>query len=371
MPQEQLGYVELEWTCKNCGTRNPGTRKNCASCGAAMSAKDEFQLPAQQELVTDAEKIKQAEAGPDVACPYCGTRNAATATSCKQCGGDLKGAQARTRGGVLGAFDGAPQPEVKCQTCGTPNPANAAKCKSCGASLKRSASKAPTAPLKRSASRAPTAPQIAAPARAFNPLLIGGIIALVLLCAVGAYFVLGRTSDITATVAGVNWQRTIAIMALMPVRDATWQDQLPPDAKVLGCELKQRRYSDSPEPNSEKVCGTPYVIDQGTGLGKVVQDCQYLVKDEYCSYTRLQWTVIDTVAARGTDLNPNWPALALKSDQREGNRSEEYRVSFQSDGQRYTYTPSSANEFVRYKPGSLWKLKVNAIGSIVETQPAQ
>jgi hypothetical protein len=357
MPQEELGYVELEWTCKNCGTRNPGSRKNCANCGAAMGAQANFELPAQQEIIKDEAKVKEASVGPDIACPYCGTRNAANATVCKQCGGDLKGAQAREAGGVLGAFDATKQPDIKCQTCGTMNPASALTSKSCGAKLQRPTPK-------------PEPQAIVAP-RSFNPWLIVGIVAFLLLCAVVSYFLFFRTSDSNGTVTGVNWQRTIAIMALVPVRDATWKDQLPADANVMSCELKSRGYSDSPQPNSEKVCGTPYVLDQGNGNGKVVQDCQYLVKDEYCSYTRMQWGVVDTVAARGTDLNPVWPALALQASQREGNRAEEYRVQFDANGERYTYTPSSLNEFTRYKPGSHWKLTVNGLGDIVQTEPAQ
>lgn len=356
MPQEEVGYVELEWTCKNCGTRNPGTRKTCASCGAALSAQTQFELPAQQELVRDETKLTNAQAGPDVACPYCGTPNPGSATVCKQCGGDLKGAQARTAGGVLGAFDDSPQVEIRCATCGTLNPANATKCKSCGAPLSRP--------------KPQTAPPTTAPAPSIPKVwLIAGILAVILLCA-GAAFFLFRTSDTRATVDNVNWQRTIALLALSPVRDAAWQDRVPSDATNVRCELKDRRYSDSPEPNSKKICGTPYVIDQGNGTGKVVQDCQYLVQDQYCSFTRLQWTVVDTVAARGTDLTPYWPALNLQNQQREGNRSEDFRVEFVSGSDRYTYNPASAQEFANYKIGSRWKLTVNGLGSIVHTEPA-
>lgn len=356
MPQEELGYVELEWTCKNCGTRNPGTRKNCASCGAAMNAQTQFELPAQQGLIKDETQIAGAAVGPDVACPYCGTRNAGNATACKQCGGDLKGAQARMAGGVLGAFDDSPQAEIKCATCGTLNPANATKCKSCGATLQR-----PKAPVVASTpAPAPSIPRF---------WLIGGIIAVLLLCA-GVMFLMLRTSDTRATVEDVNWQRTIAVMALAPVRDATWKEQIPSDAEVLSCELRDRRYSDSPEPNSKKICGTPYVIDQGNGFGKTVQDCQYLVQDQYCSFTRMQWTVVDTIAARGTDLNPYWPALSLQNQQREGNRSEDFRVEFVSGNNRFTYNPASAQEFARFRPGSQWVLKVNALGAVAEAVPA-
>ncbi len=58
MTQQELGYVELEWTCANCGTRNPGTRKHCASCGAAQPKDVKFELPAQQELIKDEAKFK-------------------------------------------------------------------------------------------------------------------------------------------------------------------------------------------------------------------------------------------------------------------------------------------------------------------------
>lgn len=358
MPQKELGYIELEWTCPNCGTRNPGTRKNCSSCGAAMPKDAKFELPAQQAFITDAEKIQAAKSGPDIACPYCGTRNPAGATSCKQCGGDLTGGKARFKGGVLGAFDDTPAAEVKCQNCGTLNPATALKCSNCGASLKRPEPK--PQPVTQSL----------APGFRLNPLMIGGIVAALLLCAVGAYFLFARTSDVVGTVATTGWQRSIAVMAQVPVRDANWQDQIPSGANVLACELKPRRFSQVPVANSVEVCGTPYVIDQGNGTGKSVQDCQYQVSEQYCSFTRLQWSVINTIESRGTDLQPTWPLFSLATGEKEGNRAEEYRVTFDSGGQQYTYTPDTAADFARFQRGTRWNLTVNGIGAITSLQPA-
>ncbi len=200
--------------------------------------------------------------------------------------------------------------------------------------------------------------------------MIGGIVGVLLLCAVGAFFLFGRTTELVGTVAGVTWQRSIAIMAQTPVRAADWRAQIPNDAKVLSCELKPRRYSNVQEPNSTQVCGTPYLVDQGNGTAKSVQDCQYRVSEQYCSYTRLQWTVINTLVARGTDLQPTWPNLALATGEREGNRAEEYRVIFDAGGQQYTYQPQNTNEFARFQRGSRWQMKVNGIGSITELQPA-
>jgi hypothetical protein len=160
-------------------------------------------------------------------------------------------------------------------------------------------------------------------------------------------------------------------MAMVPVRDADWQDRVPAGATVLGCELKPRRFSDSPGENSREVCGTPYVVDEGSGVGKVVQDCQYEISEQYCSFTRMQLSVVDTVAARGTDLNPDWPALALAAGQSQGNRAEDYRVIFDAGGTRYEYAPRDAADFARYQQGSRWNLKLNGLGSIINTEPAQ
>ena len=233
MPQEELGYVELEWTCKNCGTRNPGSRKTCMNCGAAMGAQDKFALPAQQELIKDADTLAQAKQAPDVRCPFCGTLNPANARSCKQCGGDLQGAVARVQGGVLGAFDDSKQPDVKCPNCGTLNPASATICSNCGATLSRPAS--PVATLPATATLAPRVP-----AAGLNPLLIGAAVVLLLLCIGGGIWFITRTSESAATVSSLNWQRTIAIQALVPIQHADWQDQVPSDAQIKSCELKPR-----------------------------------------------------------------------------------------------------------------------------------
>ena len=118
MPQETVGFVNLEWTCKRCGSKNPGTTKICSSCGNVMSETDKFELPAQQELIKDEAVIAKAERGPDVTCKYCGARNAADAKNCSQCSADLTEGTARKAGEVLGAFSAEKKPDVKCPYCG-------------------------------------------------------------------------------------------------------------------------------------------------------------------------------------------------------------------------------------------------------------
>ena len=95
MTQKELGYVELEWTCPACNTRNPGTARKRTQCGAAQPAEVKFEQAPEEKLITDEAKIAEAKAGPDIYCAYCGTRNPSTATACKQCTAPLAEGKAR------------------------------------------------------------------------------------------------------------------------------------------------------------------------------------------------------------------------------------------------------------------------------------
>jgi ribosomal protein L40E len=364
MTQKTVGYVELEWTCTYCGTRNPGTQKKCSGCGAMMGEKDQFESPVQQELITDQEKLAHAKRGlADIHCPYCGTRNLAGSEKCKHCGGDLTGAKAREKGRVVGTYKDGSVADVPCPFCGTPNPANAVKCKKCGGSLQKPVEEAPAA-------EPAAAPK---PRSRFAGLAIGAV-ALLCIVAAAVFFILsGRTTDTSAVVQSVMWERSVQILEQRPVTHEDWEDQIPAGAPILSCSKEYRRTQSEPAPGAEEVCGTPYTIDQGDGTGKVVQDCEYRIYDDRCKYTVNEWTVVDRAVVQGSDLNPQWPRMSLQSGQREGNQAEEYVVTFRADdGQAtYTYHVNSADEFSRFNAGSYWTLKVNTFGDVTDAEPAR
>ena len=135
MVKKSIGYVHLEWTCQYCETRNPGTAKFCMACGKEQTEDVEFHQAADEKLITDAEEIARAKAGPDIHCPYCEARNPATAKFCGACGGDIAEGTRRKKGRVVGAHRKEAAAPVTCPACGTANPASARKCLSCGANL--------------------------------------------------------------------------------------------------------------------------------------------------------------------------------------------------------------------------------------------
>ncbi|OGO66757.1 MAG: hypothetical protein A2029_03150 [Chloroflexi bacterium RBG_19FT_COMBO_47_9] len=355
MTQKELGYVELEWTCKRCGTINPGMKRVCTNCGAPIGQDDKFELPDQQELITDQEKLEEAGKGPSIHCPYCNVLNSADAKICIQCGGDIQEGLARQAGEVLGAYKAEAVPDKPCPFCNQPVKANAQRCPNCGGSLveitKHTATQSKTQK---------TPIWLIVAGIAVGVMCIASIIAFIALS--------NRTNDVTARVVDRNWQLSIEIREKQPVQKSNWSEDVPSDAQDVSCEDKYKETRTEPAPNSVEVCGTPYTVDQGSGAGMVVQDCEYQVYASYCDYTILDWTVVDSVIAQGMDTNPVWPVLTLQSGQQEGDRSEQYYVTFNADGETYTYDPADLSEYSQFETGSEWILSINTFGEIKELQ---
>lgn len=360
MAKREVGYVELIWTCPTCGTRNPGPQRTCAGCGSPQPDNVKFELPVAASVLEDADKVAEAQAGPDIHCGYCGARNPAGAKICRQCGGDLSQGAARPTGAVLGAPGEVQVTEVTCPNCGTTNTSADSVCHACGTRLKQPVAAAvPTRP--------PAEPVPSGP----NWMLIAfGAIAIVAIFVAVLTMIRGmRTSDVTATVADAYWARRVMIEAPVAVQREAWRDQIPYGAPVGACRREVRSYSPVPVSGAQEICGTPYVVDTGTGYGRMEQDCQYAVLDQRCAYTATEWRVIDTLVAEGSGFNVRWPNAALGAQQRVAGQTEEYQCVFDVDGKRYAYAPRSVPEYELCQPGSEFELTINGFGDVVAVEP--
>jgi DNA-directed RNA polymerase subunit RPC12/RpoP len=358
MTKKNLGYVQLEWTCPACETRNPGPAKKCTNCGAPQPEDVQFEQAVQEIVIEDEKLIEKAKAGPDVHCPYCGTRNPAGAVTCSNCMGDLTDAAAREQGKVLGKHQKEAQPDVACPYCGTMNLATAVKCANCQANLQKPEPQPQPQPV------------AAAKRRGLSVVGIVAIVAVIALCIFVASLFF-RTDDVIGRVSSVEWTRTVAIEGLVPVERSDFLEDIPQGVAYGDCRQELHRVQDSPAPNSQEVCGTPYTVDTGTGVGEVVQDCQYEVYADYCSYTVDEWQQVDVMTVTGNDFAPLWPQPQLTVDQRMGSQEEQYEVVFQGDGEQYTYTTASLDRFAQFSVGSEWVLQVNQLGGVVSVEPAR
>lgn len=352
MPQESLGFVKLEWTCPNCQTRNPGPQKTCSGCGSAQPPDVKFEQMQQEQFVTDQAEIEKAKAGADIICPYCQARNPAGTQVCVGCGGSLGEAKPRESGAVLGALHDKPAAEIACPACGEMSPANTMRCPKCGSPMVK--------PQETSAEKP----------GGCSPMMIAiGVGMLVLF--IFLIVMLTRTSEVVGTVQSVAWTRAVPIMEMRDVSESDWRQEIPSGARVGTCEERPYGLQDS-EPVSgryDKICGTPYTVDNGSGFGEVKQDCQFQVYREFCQYMIKKWVEVDRVTLQGSDLSPKWPDVLLQAGQQEGERLEAYQVNFSADGKNYKYTTSDYNLFARFNQGSSWTLKVNAFDAVVDITP--
>lgn len=361
MAQKIVGYTELEWVCPNCSTHNPGPDKTCNGCGAPQPKDVRFQQRRRDELITDEDKIAAAIAGADIHCPFCGTRNKADAEVCINCGGELEGGHEREEGQVLGAFQSGPASEVTCPHCGSLNPDTAYNCSNCGGVI----SEPPMLP---------PAPAAGAPTqkKKMSPLMIGLIgIGVIALCAILIFLfnLFTRTTDTIGQVAGREWQRSVVLEHFGPVNRDGWAAQIPSGARVGTCEMKYHHTQDFPAPDSREICGTPYTKDTGSGYGQVVQDCKYEVYEKYCNYTIDAWSSYDTLSVSGFNDQSYWPETNLTQNQRYGEQSEQYKITFSTDDGTLSYSTNDVNVYNAASVGSKWLLQVNAFGGITSIEP--
>ena len=350
-----IGYIQNEWTCPNCNTRNKGGAKTCENCGAPQPENVKFELPSEQKLVTDEEQIKTAAAGADIHCPFCGTRNPATAKTCSQCGGDLVEGKRRESGGVMQAPH--PQPKVvKCDNCGAENPGTNAVCSNCGSPLPKVVPVQAAAPHVAPPSGA-AAINVGKPKKT-NWILIGGVLAFVAVCciAIAALF-LFPSKSVQATVTDVHWQTSVPVQEVRAVDYNNERGSPPSGAYDVSCH-----------DDSHDVCERK-TIDKGNGYSEVVEEC-HTETEQYCSYTIDEWKTIQTYTLDGNDLRPIYESPNVSSDQRLGNESEELTVTFSTaNGEQKNYSPSSVSEYQQFTVNSTWTLKMNALGGITSVEP--
>jgi len=364
MARKKVGFVQLVWRCPNCSQINPGPQKTCTACGSPQPDDVQFENMPQQELSKDPTLAEKASKGADVHCPYCQTRNTADAVVCIQCGGDLIGGEKRQSGRVVGAFKTGPLAEQACPTCGTLNPPGNTRCSSCGASMSL-----PSVQTSGVQSASLQSPPLESAAKKRSPLMWAGLIGLLCVLAVACIWIISfltRTSEVTGTVSALEWKLSINIEQLQPVNHSDWSDVIPSNANIDSCQQKVNRVQDYPEGNYEEVCGTPYTVDTGTGVGEVVQDCSYEIYMDYCQYTLQEWTVVDTHTQTGQDAKPYWPTVSLAAGQRQGEPTEDYTIYFDTEKGTLDYSTHDVTVFQAFHPGSTWLLDVNTFGSITD-----
>ena len=349
MAKKTLGLTHLLWVCPQCDTRNLGIQKTCTACGKPQPENVDFIQGDREELLQLQDAAKKSA---DIHCPYCGTRNAADALICSQCGGKLAGGTKRKGGRVVGAYKGNQTKGIVCPSCGHENTPNAPRCAQCGSALHKERPVKETQPSDRNAK---------------SLWFIAGLLVVVVLGFV-IFKGCSRSTEI-GYVSRTAWTRMVAVEQFVAVTREDWWDEIPAEAYVTGCEERYRTSNDEMVEGAVEVCGTPYTVDTGTGVGEVVMDCHYEVYDTYCEYEVSDWEVMEYAESEGYGLSASWPAVAAYSNQRAGEHKEEYTIWFDTAEGSAEFTTNDFGLYQSAVNGSEWELTYDGFGKILTAKP--
>jgi hypothetical protein len=261
----------------------------------------------------------------------------------------LKEGKARQSGQTLHA---APPPlkAVTCTNCGAENPGSARMCKECGAPIKQAEAVAPP-PLPALAQVPATS--TSAPKKKVNGWIFAAIGAFFLICCVAAVMLFAIPSkSVKGTVTNLQWQTSVPVQEIQAVNYSNERGNPPSDAYNLSCR------TDDKEVCEEKT------VDQGNGFAEVVKEC-HTESEQYCNYTVDEWKTIRTYTLDGNDNYPVYENPSLSGDQRTSSATESLTVVFSIPDGQETYSPGSISEFQQFEIGSVWTLKMNAMGGVM------
>ncbi len=356
---------EGRWDCQYCATQGIlGRHKKCPVCASPRPEGTKFYLPEDEPPLVDGKVAEFAKIGPDWICEFCASSNPANASSCHNCFAPREGT--------------SPQQAVKEYALGeTP----------------RTGDMDFTEPEK-------PRPQPASPGGR-PPWLWGvaGVLLFLFLCFCALPLGLSLfDQETTVTAVDFGWERTVEVEAYETVVEEDWD--VPADGRVLseqeelrrydrvviGYETESRQVSEQVQSGSrDYVCGQR---DLGNGFFEDVMCSEPIYETQFRTenvevpiyeqvpvydikyrYEVDKWSVTRTASADGRDQNPAWPSLNLRDNEREGTRTELYRLVFEdSEGNRYEQEFPLA-VWQQFERGREYTAVRDAFGNLQEVSP--
>ncbi len=350
MREQDVGTYEMLWDCRFCGTGQllGLTHRHCPACGAAQDPQFRY-YPSDDQKVAVRDHVFS---GADIVCPACATPNSANAGFCIGCGSPLQGgktAAARSDqvAGPGQGFAGESIKDAKAES-------RARRDAMVNSAMGRAAPKGMSKGLK-------------------IGLIIGGIAFVILAVVLTLIF---WKKEVTLTVEGHAWKRSIGVEVFGAVNESAWCDQMP--AKAYSVTKRKEQRSTKKIPDGEE-CKTRRK-DNRDGTFKQVRECKTKyreepVYDQKCRFKIDKWSEKRRAKAEGSsqDPAPSWPSVKLKKTgkckgcEREGKRSETYTIRYEDAGTDETHECDvSLERWTSSEPGSTWTAKVGVVTSSLD-----
>ena len=339
--------VENIWACGSCSASNRGRDLNCRNCGKRKAAEVRDRVPdpeAAPEVKAPA-LLRQARAGANWKCPYCGGQERDLEGDCTLCGGRRASSSHEN----------------------TPGP-----------TYSRPAAFDVREPLWRK------------PAAVF----LAGLVFLGLVVWLVAWCATPRTAEVR--VDRLSWTYTEHLRARETRHGEEWgrpgsKGFYSEAAFNVSCVEKQRGTKKCKpydcNPHDEPYDCRPHdcrcrktCSDNGNGYSSCQERCdtcyetcyetvydtcykQCPVYDDWCSYDYHEWPVEQTKTTSGNDHKVAWPGLVAADEKHRVQRVEAYAVEFvrTTGKETFPYHPSTLADFKRFFVGDAWKIEISKI----------
>lgn len=354
-----MGY----WDCQYCNTKGVrGDKRECPNCGHPRDESVRFYM--KETTALSQEEEAKVNKNPDWYCSFCNTLNSDNDIVCKSCSASREESEKNyftLKGSQSGQSAGQPAFNWKSNVDDNNEETKQQREK------ERQALQASLAEAKRKRKK---------------------IFGIAIAAIVGLFILLCIPRKKTAEILDVDWERTIDIEQYANVDESDWS--LPSDANLHETRQEIHHYNhviDHYETN--QVQRSRQVLDHydteyrdlGNGYFEsydvpvytteyyyeTVEEPVYRDDPVYQTkyyYDIWKWIPERKVTTKAEDHNPYWGDPQLKSDERESNRSGEYRIYVKMK-RKTKYYSLPEEEWNNYYPGDKLTIKVRGIGSDV------
>jgi len=375
--------VENTWTCNSCSTKNLGRFMACQNCQSPKEKDEKDVVPAANSAptVTDAELLRLANQKANWICEYCNGQVRDEHGKCvKNCGApkpkpeasiDFDDGVVRIKASNGGSITGL---KVNGKTYNT---------RDGKVEVTEDSSKKTVVTL-----RGAVVTQVKR--LPWTGIAIGaGATAVVAL-----FMFLFSSWEEDVKVAGIEWHYQADLHQRTLMHGSDWGS--PSGAFNISCNSKFYGTEDchphdcrphsvsydcnckNEECNCRETCR-----DNGNGFStcsetcSTCRSCETCSKTEYdtcydqcdvyrdwCTYDYYEWPIVATQKTAGAAHDEHWPALAAEGDTQRLDRTERYEVDFTGKSDKWVFRPAGLQDFQRFKPQALWKIKVNRAGMV-------
>ncbi len=389
----------MMWTCPKCGKEKiSGQLKQCPNCGANSEGK--WISNPQNPTITDPTELAEAESGPNWKCGYCEALNPDGTQTCRNCGGAHEKGSTFDSGVSLGFTDERVGEVTAIHTL-TPNREERVEYTTSGIPSSVDTRPSYTPPSYSGSVQNRDSPW--APRESFWERNRGIILFFIFMAIVGSvvYF-LTRTQEVTATVSGFEWRRTITIQQYAWVEES---NLVGCPAGSRGCDPRYEQIGSHQEEDGfneyttqscddkevDKTCREE-CVSNGNGSESCDDVCEPVYenvcvevkhKDQkyktvpdygYRYYFQIQrWVYSRDVRTANTDRKPLWGETNLGSvglPEQESGRSEVYTIRYitREEEPRSYSRDVSYSEWIEYDEKATYTLVINRLNMLVEVK---